>query len=54
MRVLRHGTEVSRSEGKSELRFEPKETGAYRVECWLTLDGESRTWIYSNPIYLKP
>ncbi|MFO0802948.1 MAG: hypothetical protein U0791_07470 [Gemmataceae bacterium] len=54
IRVLRHGKEVARSEGKSELRFEPKEPGAYRVECWLTLDGEPRPWIFSNPIDLKP
>jgi hypothetical protein len=53
MRVLRDGKEVSRSEEKSELRFELKEAGVYRVECWLTLDGEPRPWIYSNPIRVK-
>jgi hypothetical protein len=30
-----------------------KEPGAYRLEAWLTLDGEQRPWIYSNPIYVK-
>jgi hypothetical protein len=28
--------------------------GVYRVEGWLTLDGEDRGWIYSNPIYVRP
>lgn len=27
--------------------------GVYRVEGWLTLDGEDRGWIYSNPIYVR-
>jgi hypothetical protein len=27
--------------------------GVYRVEGWLTLDGEERPWIYSNPIYIR-
>jgi hypothetical protein len=27
--------------------------GIYRVEGWLTLDGEERGWIYSNPIYVR-
>jgi hypothetical protein len=27
--------------------------GVYRVEAWLTLDGEDRGWIYANPIYVR-
>ena len=27
--------------------------GVYRVEAWLTVDGEDRAWIYSNPIYVR-
>jgi len=27
--------------------------GVYRVEGWLTLDGEARGWIYANPIYVR-
>ena len=30
-----------------------KEPGVYRVEGWLTLDGEERPWIYANPIYVR-
>ena len=53
MRLLRDGKEVSRQEGMRELIFEVKEAGAYRVECWLKLDGEHRPWIYSNPIRIR-
>lgn len=27
--------------------------GVYRVEGWLTLDGEDRGWVYTNPIYVR-
>jgi hypothetical protein len=27
--------------------------GVYRVEAWLTVGGEDRPWIYSNPIYVR-
>jgi len=27
--------------------------GVYRVEGWLTVDGEQRPWIYSNPIRVR-
>ena len=51
-RLLRDGREVARG-AEPELRFEVKEPGVYRVECWLKLDGEHRPWIYSNPIRVK-
>lgn len=34
--------------------LEVTEPGVYRVEGWLTVDGEDRPWIYSNPIYVRP
>jgi acetyl esterase/lipase len=43
---------VAESTG-TEVTFTPTEPGAYRVEAWLTVDGEQRPWIYSNPIYLE-
>jgi len=36
----------------STFAFTPKEPGVYRLEAWLTVDGEDRPWIFSNPIYL--
>lgn len=53
VRVLRHGKEVAKFEGKADCEFAVKETGAYRLEAWLELDGEWRPWIFSNPIYVK-
>jgi hypothetical protein len=53
VRLLRHGQEVAKSEGKAEFEFAVKEAGAYRLEAWLKLDGEFRPWILANPIYIK-
>jgi hypothetical protein len=53
VRLLRHGTEVAKSEGKAEFEFTVKETGVYRLEAFLQLDGEQRPWLYANPIYVR-
>jgi hypothetical protein len=53
VRLLRNGKEVATSEGKAEFEFGVKETGAYRFEAWLKLDGEFRPWIFANPIYVR-
>jgi hypothetical protein len=53
VRLLRHGREVARSEGKSEFEYAVSEPGAYRLEAWLELDGEWRPWIFSNPVYVR-
>jgi hypothetical protein len=51
IRLLRNGEAVHQAEG-AELTFEPKEPGVYRAECWVTVAGEKRPWIYTNPIYV--
>lgn len=53
LRLLRNGEEVQRAEA-SELTFETREPGVYRAEAWVTVAGEKRPWIYSNPIYVTP
>ncbi len=53
VRFIHNGVTVSESEG-SQASFTPTEPGAYRLEAWLTVDGEQRPWIYANPIYLAP
>lgn len=53
VRLLRHGQEVTKSEGRADFEFEVKERGAYRLEAWLKLDGEWRPWLFANPIYVK-
>jgi arylformamidase len=37
----------------SKLEYVVKESGTYRLEAWLTADGESRPWIFSNPLYFR-
>jgi hypothetical protein len=53
VRLVRHGQEVARSEGKAAFEYAVAEPGAYRLESWLKLDGEWRPWILSNPIYVR-
>jgi hypothetical protein len=48
IRLLRDGVEVAAAEGAA-LDHEPRTAGAYRVEVRLA----GRTWILSNPIYLR-
>ncbi len=51
LRLIHKGAVIYETSG-TNLNFEVKETGPYRVEAWLTVDGEDRPWIYSNPVYL--
>jgi hypothetical protein len=53
VRLLRYGKEVAKSDGQAEFEFAVKESGAYRLEAWLELDGELRPWIFANPIYVR-
>jgi hypothetical protein len=52
VRLLRDGVEVS-AERTSRLEHGVAEPGVYRVEAWIEIGGESRPWIYSNPIYVR-
>ncbi len=52
---LIHGNAIIAEANDSKFSFTAKEPGAYRLEAWLTIDGEDRPWIFSNPIYVgKP
>ncbi len=51
LKLIRDGVVVAEAED-SKLAYTPKEPGAYRLEAWLTVDGEDRPWIFSNPIYV--
>jgi hypothetical protein len=53
IRLLHRGKEIAVSRAKTNFEFDVKESGAYRLEAWLELDGELRPWIFSNPIYVK-
>ena len=52
IRLLRDGKVIARMRG-DRLEHSAPEPGVYRIEGWVTLDGEERPWLYSNPIYLR-
>ncbi len=52
-RLLRNGVQVAETAGQDRAEFPVTEPGVYRLEAWLTVDGESRPWIFANPIYVR-
>jgi hypothetical protein len=52
LRLLRDGVELASAEGTA-LEHEVEEPGVYRVEAYRQSKGRERTWILSNPIYLR-
>lgn len=52
LRLLCAGQEVARAHGV-KLEHEAQRAGAYRVEARLEAGGRERTWIVSNPIFLR-
>ena len=52
IRLIRNGEEIAVTEAHS-LTHRLDQPGVYRVEGWLEVDGEWRTWIYSNPVYVR-
>src|SRR5208282_5026042 len=51
LKLIRNGVAVAEVTD-SQFAYAPKEPGAYRLEAWLTVDGEDRPWIVTNPIYV--
>jgi hypothetical protein len=52
LRLLKDGVELAAGEGET-LEREVEEPGVYRVEAFRRSKGRERTWILSNPIYLR-
>jgi hypothetical protein len=52
IKVMLDGQLLSETRGDS-LRLIARRPGVYRMEAFLTIDGEQRPWIYSNPIYVQ-
>jgi hypothetical protein len=50
---LVHNGKVIREEKGDRFSWSPDAPGVYRVEIWLTVDGETRPWIYSNAIRVR-
>jgi hypothetical protein len=51
--LLRDGVELARADAARELALEVELPGAYRAQAELEADGRRRTWIVSNPVYLR-
>jgi acetyl esterase/lipase len=52
LKLIHNGVKVHEAEG-TNLSFQAKAPGAYRLEAWLRVDGEDRPWIYSNPVFVR-
>ncbi|HEX2234591.1 MAG TPA: CehA/McbA family metallohydrolase [Thermoleophilaceae bacterium] len=52
LRLLRDGREIASREAPA-LVFDVDEPGVYRVEARLERHGRERTWVISNPVYLR-
>ena len=52
LKLIRDGVTVMTATA-DRFEYHPAAPGVYRLEAWLTVDGESRPWVYSNPIYLR-
>lgn len=53
IKLVRNGEIVAEQTGHT-LEYAVDQPGNYRLEVWLTLAGEDRPWILSNPIYVRP
>jgi len=53
LRLVKDGAEVAGGSGIDALEHEVTEPGVYRLEAYLHAHGRERTWILSNPIYLR-
>ncbi|MFM8394519.1 MAG: PHP domain-containing protein [Acidobacteriota bacterium] len=52
IRLFHQGSKIAESYGYN-LDQPIAKPGVYRAEIWLTIDGEERPWIYSNPIRVE-
>jgi hypothetical protein len=52
LRLIKDGEAIAELDG-SVLEHRAEEPGVYRIEVRLTTRGRERTWILSNPIYLR-
>jgi hypothetical protein len=51
-KLIRDGEVVTEQDGPA-IDVAIERPGVYRVEVWLTLAGEARPWILTNPIYVR-
>ena len=53
IKLIRAGSGVVAETHGRELRYQPEQPGAYRVEVWKRWWFKPRGWIFSNPIYVR-
>lgn len=53
LRLVHNGVTVQNMDNSDRMLFTVTEPGFYRVEAYLEYAGESRGWIFSNPIFLR-
>jgi len=53
IRLLKDGDEIASAADATSLQRRVDDPGVYRVEVYLNAHGRERTWILSNPIYLR-
>ena len=51
LKLIHNGKVVAQASG-TKLEFSTHETGYYRLEAWLDVDGVPQPWIYANPIFV--
>ena len=52
IKLMRNGATVAEA-NDSKVSFIAREEGDYRLAAWLTVAGQDRPWIYSNPIHVR-
>jgi hypothetical protein len=53
VRLMRDGAPIVEKQAAKEMEYEIDAAGVYRIEAYLRAHGRERTWILSNPIYLR-
>ena len=51
-KIIHNGKLIAEGTG-DQINQEVKQLGTYRLEAWLTVDGEQRPWIFANPVFVR-
>ena len=54
LRLIRHGVTVAEVQNSDHITHTVTQTGAYRIEAYISFRARQRGWIFSNPIYVRP
>ncbi len=51
-KIIHNGKQIAEGIG-DQVNHAVKQLGTYRLEAWLTVDGEERPWILANPVFVR-